>query len=300
MNEDTSLVSVIIPVYNKEEELKRALNSVLKQTYQNFEIIVVDDYSTEDIQKTVAGFKDERIKYYKLKKKGNANIARNMGIQKASGEYTAMLDSDDEWLSVHLERRVQKFRDWDCDGIYGSAVVFDESKRQNLYSRSLEKGESMINYLLSENFSATTPSHFYKTECAKEILWDENLLRHQDLDFTCRFSDRFRFLGDEKPTVVIHRKGKKTLKNEHFNSCVKFINKNIEQIDIRLYANYLAIFLQYAIISNSKKYIRYYKKEISKNIAFFSLNRYLSANLPQNKFARLILRLKFIYKTLIN
>lgn len=291
----SDLISVIIPAYNKPKELKRSISSVLNQTYQNFEILIVDDFSVENIKEVIESFGDNRLKYYRLEKKGNANVARNLGIKKASGEYIAMLDSDDEWLPIHLERRIQKIIEWNCDGIYGSAFVKDKELDYMLNSRPLYKGEKMINYLLADNCSATSPSHFYKSDCAKNILWDETLLRHQDLDFSCRFSERYSFYCDNKATIIINRKETVKLTDNHFLSCATFINQQKKYIDKSIYPRYLSRMLHHANLSNSKKYISFYKKEIKKNIAFFSLNRFLSSLQPRNTFNRVVFRLKFIF-----
>lgn len=120
------LVSVIIPVYNRENELKRAINSVLNQTFQNFEIIVVDDFSEININSIVISFNDPRILYYKLDKKRNANVCRNLGLKYAKGNYIAMLDSDDEWLPNHLSLRLDYISKTDYDYLYGEMKVIGD------------------------------------------------------------------------------------------------------------------------------------------------------------------------------
>ena len=103
-------VSVIIPTYNRAACLKLALASVLNQTYQNFEIIVVDDASTDGTADVVRGFADARITYVRHDvnrgKVGAGAAARNSGIARAQGTYIAFLDDDDEWLPEKLARQV--------------------------------------------------------------------------------------------------------------------------------------------------------------------------------------------------
>ncbi|GHT70554.1 hypothetical protein FACS1894155_06460 [Bacteroidia bacterium] len=96
------VISVIIPVYNPDESVLETIQSVLNQTYENFELIVVDDGSDFDVTTIIQQFNDSRIFFYKLEHK-NANIARNYGILISSGLYIAMLDSDDIWMENHLE-----------------------------------------------------------------------------------------------------------------------------------------------------------------------------------------------------
>lgn len=235
-NENISLISVVIPVYNRPDELKRAIQSVLLQTFQRFEIIVVDDGSTADIHSVCASFGDFRIRIFKNDKHTNANVARNRGIHEANGEYIAMLDSDDEFFPEHLERRLEKIKEWGCDGIFGSAFVEYGTHRDMALSRPLRAGERMINYLLSDGF-APTPSHFYRREAALAVLWDETMDRHQDFDFTIRFSERFSFLCDIEPTVLVNWKtGVK--RNVKYDSCIRFIDCHKSEILPRIYNFY--------------------------------------------------------------
>ncbi len=106
------LVSVILPTHNRSMFLNRAIESVLKQTYKNWELIIVDDASTdgtEELFKDIS-LQDERIQYHKLEKNGGACIARNMGIRLSKGEYITFLDSDDEYFPKKIELQVQCFK----------------------------------------------------------------------------------------------------------------------------------------------------------------------------------------------
>jgi len=101
-------VSVIIPFYNRNTKLKRAIKSVLNQTHQNFEIILVDDGSTEDISNAKAFAKKyDNITLLKNKANSGPSVARNLGIKAATGDYIAFLDSDDEFAENKLERSLQ-------------------------------------------------------------------------------------------------------------------------------------------------------------------------------------------------
>lgn len=232
------LVSVIIPVKNRTIELKRALKSVLNQTLADFEVLVIDDKSKEDIRGVIAEFNDERIKYFLNEQPiSNANVCRNIGLNEAKGKYVAMLDSDDEWLSQHLESKQRFLEQNNCDGVFGSAYVDDGEKRLLRLSRPKGKNERMLDYLLTTG-RAPTPTHFYLADCAKKIRWDVELHRHQDFDFSARFDEKFSFMPCEEPTVVIHwKKGEK--RAEHVPSQISFYQKHQNRISPDIRVKYL-------------------------------------------------------------
>ena len=107
---ENPLVSVIVPVYNGTDALRRAIASVLRQTYRNFELIIVDDCSTDDIASVVKSFQDDRIIYLRHVQNKGAAGARNTGMCQARGEILAFLDSDDEFLSEKLGMKQRRQR----------------------------------------------------------------------------------------------------------------------------------------------------------------------------------------------
>ena len=109
------MVSVIIPVYNRFQTIQYCIESVLIQSYQDFEIIVVDDLSTDNTCDIVESLKDARIRLIKLDKKGGAQVARNKGIIEARGEWIAFLDSDDLWEDKKLEIQVDELKKHNFD-----------------------------------------------------------------------------------------------------------------------------------------------------------------------------------------
>lgn len=103
--DDPGKISVIIPTYNREISLERAIDSVLEQTYRNFELIVIDDGSTDNTVSIIRKFR-KRIRYYS-RLHGGVSSARNLGLEKSEGTWVAFLDSDDYWLPRKLERQMQ-------------------------------------------------------------------------------------------------------------------------------------------------------------------------------------------------
>lgn len=105
----SELVSIITPTFNAEKYIRDTLQSVLNQSYQNWEMILVDDASTDQTVKIINDFaeKDVRFKLFKLSKNSGNGFARNVALEKATGKYIAFLDADDLWFSLKLEKQIQ-------------------------------------------------------------------------------------------------------------------------------------------------------------------------------------------------
>src|SRR5690606_5297620 len=128
------LVSVVIPTFNRALLLKRCISSVIDQTYQNWELIVVDDGSTDGTSDLLEMYisSDKRVKYFKRpnnRKKG-ANSCRNIGIKKSNGQYIAFLDSDDEWRDRRLEYAIKFINQSHASAIFSGAVIRDNGSRR--------------------------------------------------------------------------------------------------------------------------------------------------------------------------
>ena len=135
-NYKKKFVSVIIPSYNSSRYLSQAIESVLAQSYKEFEIIVVDDGSTDNTRKAVEKFKDNVI--YLYKSNGGPASARNLGISKSIGEYIAFLDADDYWLPKKLKTQIDFIKKHEEFAlIHSNTWVFEESKQ--LYPRFINK-----------------------------------------------------------------------------------------------------------------------------------------------------------------
>lgn len=108
------LVSIIVPVYNAERFIESTINNVLKQTHQTFELLLIDDMSTDNSYEIIKRVNDKRIKYIKLEKKGLASGARNRGIKEAQGTFICFLDADDFWEDNKLEKQIKFMKEKNC------------------------------------------------------------------------------------------------------------------------------------------------------------------------------------------
>ncbi|MFA4662862.1 glycosyltransferase family 2 protein [Pyrococcus kukulkanii] len=188
-------VSVIIPTYNRAQMLVRAIRSVLNQTFEDFELIIVDDASTDDTPKVVEGIRDGRVRYIRLEKNSGGPVARNTGIKKARGKYIALLDDDDEWLPHRLELQVEKMEEVDRNVgvIYGGFYYVSQDTGKIIGRRLPKYRGNVYEHLLRENFIGS-PTLLIKRECFKRAgLFDPKLKSSQDWDMWLRISEYYEF-----------------------------------------------------------------------------------------------------------
>jgi glycosyltransferase involved in cell wall biosynthesis len=118
----TPFISIVIPLFNKALSIEKTIDCALNQTFTDFEIIIVNDGSTDDSLSIAEGIKDSRIKIYSIKNQG-VSVARNFGIAKAQAEYIAFLDADDFWLPNHLENLNTLLQKFPNCGLYCTAYA---------------------------------------------------------------------------------------------------------------------------------------------------------------------------------
>jgi len=198
-------VSVIIPSYNRAHLLGRAIQSILNQTYQDFEIIVVDDGSKDNTEEVVRGFNDKRIRYiwHEVNKGGSA--ARNTGIKAARGEYIAFQDSDDEWLSQKLEKQMKVFEKVSpkVGVVYTGYWRLKGDKKTYIPSSKVSQKEGDIHKILLEVNFVTTQAVVVKTECFERAgMFEEELRRLEDWELWIRISKYYHFKCIDEPLVV--------------------------------------------------------------------------------------------------
>ena len=195
--------SVIMPVYNRAALLRRGIESVLAQTCQDFEIVIVDDGSSDDPQAAIAGFGDPRIRFL-VQENGGGGKARNTAIDAARGRFIAPLDSDDVFLPGHLQTMREVLEG--TTGMVGYArIVVDRGAGRTLLKppRAIRPHEHMASYLFCDRGFVPTITIAVEREMAKRIRYSENLRPAEDSDFAIRlYLAGCRFVMVEQPGAV--------------------------------------------------------------------------------------------------
>ena len=200
-------ISVIIPLYNKSATIKETLQSVLLQTFADFEVIVVNDGSTDSSLEIVTSFDDNRIKIFSQENKG-VSAARNHGIKKATSNLIAFIDADDFWFPNHLEEILKLTIDFTTCGMFCSRYAI----------KTAHKNIENISYSISDNFRGIVPDFFessIKNRIAltsalaikKEILenvgyFNENYTITEDLDLWIKIALKYQVAITDNTTCI--------------------------------------------------------------------------------------------------
>lgn len=187
-------ISVVIPTYNRAELLYNSINSVLSQTFSDFELIVVDDCSPDNTSAVLGSFSDKRLRV--LRNSSNKGIAavRNIGVTNSNGQYIAFLDDDDEWLPDKLEKqmKVLKSGPGSLVCVYSGSLIIGPGGDVVRTSVPIYRNK-VLNELLLGNF-ITTSTVFLKKSCFEKTgLFDEDIPFGEDYDMWIRIAEHFEY-----------------------------------------------------------------------------------------------------------
>lgn len=195
--------SVIVPVYNRAQQLEAALRSVLAQTEPSFEVVVVDDGSTDSPESVIDALGDPRVVYVRQENRGGG-AARNAGIDCARGRFIAFLDSDDGFLPHHLAA-MRHLLDGTQDAVGYAPVVVNRGEGRNFVKppRALGAREHMADYLLSDRGFVPTITLVVPRPWARRVRYADALPFAQDTDFAIRlFLAGCRFVMAPEPAAI--------------------------------------------------------------------------------------------------
>lgn len=184
-----TLVSVIIPTYNRASTIKAAANSVLQQTVREIELIIVDDCSNDNTEAVISSIADPRISYYRNDRNEGAAKSRNIGAARAQGKYLAFHDSDDIWRTDKLEKQLQYLKEYpEAKMVYCAFNLHRGEQIQKIPNSGLALEGSIFDTLLQGN-TVGTPTIMVNRQYFREIGgFDESILALEDWEFALRIS----------------------------------------------------------------------------------------------------------------
>ena len=236
---NSPLVSIVIPTYNHAPMLQRALATVVEQTYQNWNAIVVNNFSTDNTLEVVAAFNDPRIQCVNFRNNGVIGASRNEGIALATGKYVAFLDSDDTWFTTKLEQCVEILESG-SDLVCHAEYWIDESGKSRLVAYGPSEAATHHNLIYKGNRISTSAT-VVRTALLKEVHGFDvapELISTEDYDLWIRLaakSDSFVFISEPlgeyhrhdnnvSANIEKHLAAELALLEKHFSANTRFEN----------------------------------------------------------------------------
>ncbi len=261
-NKLSPLVSVIMNCHNGEEYLQESINSLMSQTYKNWELIFWDNKSFDNSKKIVKKFKDKRIKYFKSEKFQNLYHSRNLAIKKAKGKYIGFLDVDDLWERTKLKKQMKHFlKKQNIKIIYSNFFLINQiKKKKNIgYKNLLPTG--FVTQKILDNYSVGLVTTMLEKNIFKKYKFNSKYNIIGDFDFFIKISQKYKFGCIQSPLasyrvhdsnlsrkrIDLHIKelkywlsvNKKRLQDLCFRT--NSINKTLIKLRIKYYLQYLGV-----------------------------------------------------------
>ena len=225
----TSLVSVIIPTYNRTELLKETVQSILCQTYSNLEVFVISDGINEKDREAMTSLKDPRLHYFDQENSGCPSSPRNHGIRKAKGKYIAFCDDDDLWMKDKIEKQVLALEKNSHSGLcYGKMIRFD-GKRE--WTVSHEEGPADFNSLLRVNTIPISAVFMRKALLDQHGGFEESGIvgDSEDYEFLLRYALHTKFLYQDD-YLIRYRSGDQRATSTDDNRKISHVFKYFKDI----------------------------------------------------------------------
>ncbi|MBM9501974.1 glycosyltransferase [Leptospira sp. 201903071] len=258
---NTRLVSVIIPTYNRAIDLERAVTSVINQSYPHWEIIVVDNTSTDNTEQVIGSFQNSKIKFLKVNNEGIIARSRNLGLKNAKGEFVAFLDSDDWWKPLKLEFSIQSLNAG-ADIVYHDLyLVKSQSQKFHLKKAKTRKlTYPVFDDLLKNGNGLVNSSVVFRASLIREIgLLNEEkeFIAWEDYDFWLRIAKRKKVFRKIERTLGYYWIGGGNISTE--NRTLDILNSFVRNYGEYLNVKSLPWWIRYTrgkIYYNHKDYVR--------------------------------------------
>ncbi|MGG0720047.1 glycosyltransferase [Robertmurraya massiliosenegalensis] len=211
------MISIVLPVYNSDKYIRHSIESVINQSYIDWELIVIDDGSIDQTGSIIQEYNSDRIHYHYQSNQG-PSAARNKGISLAKGEYIAFIDADDIYRPNKLYEQVRFLENHpEIQIVYCDAQVVNKDlkpinvlRTEGLYDNK----EDFFAQLLFRQILPLPPAIMLKRECLQEIKYNEKLVHAEDYDLTIQLARKFRF-GYLPESLYIYRRHEDNLTNGH-------------------------------------------------------------------------------------
>ena len=292
--------SVIIPLYNKEKFIEATLKSVLNQTFIDFEIIIINDGSTDNSSQIIKRFDDPRIRYF-FKENEGVSSARNDGIEKAQSNYISFIDADDYWYPDFLEEMFKAIQYYPEQKVFSGAIEIETSKKVIPASYSISKTNDfeIVNYFIAsskETVLCTSCAVFYKSIFEETGTFDIEIKSGQDTDMWIRIGMNYPIVFSWKILArYVYDKNSLSKNKSYLHQKINFYkfeeqektNLNLKKF---LDLNRFSLAIKSKLIADNENFNYYYKGIDLKNL---TLKKRLLLLMP-SIILKLLIHLKLI------
>lgn len=198
-----NLISVIVPVYNGEKTLRETIQSVLNQTFTNFELIIINDGSQDSTLEIISRIHDSRIKVFSYPNSG-VSASRNRGISHGMGEYITFIDADDLWTADKLEKQLKALQEnLQAAVAYSWTQCIDESGQFSRRGSNISAAGDVYAKLLLVDFIENGSNPLIRRQALTEVgNFDESLTHSEDRDLWLRLAARYHFVAVPSPQIL--------------------------------------------------------------------------------------------------
>lgn len=223
----SELVSIIVPTYNCKKYVKTTIDSILKQTYRNFEIIIIDDCSSDGTVDYILSLKDNRIVLLINDKQSGAAFSRNRGIAAARGDYIAFLDGDDIWYETKLEEQMLFMK---TNGYFFSCTDYDVVNENGLPQKIVVSGPKIANhkmFLKTDYIGCLTV--MYKRDIYPDLAIPDTIYKRNDYALWIKLSEKAKCFRLKK-VLASYRRTSSSLSSGKKSKLVKYHKEMFEKL----------------------------------------------------------------------
>ena len=262
------LISIIINCYNGERYLEECLDSIVQQTYKDYEVIFWDNQSTDNSQKIFNKYNNKKFKYFRSSKFTNLSEARNLAINKCQGRYITFLDVDDFWFPKKLETQIEAIKKNKAALVFSNFFIIDQkTKKKKIYRNKKFPKQNILNSLFDKYYIGLLTVMYDKTMIGN-LSFNPDYHIIGDFDLTINISEKYNISGLDTPLACyrLHSNNEtknKTLKyNLELNKWYKknfyrFRNyQNYKKINIIIKYNFVKYFLSKCKFCKALKYLK--------------------------------------------
>lgn len=227
LNNSHPMVSIIVNCYNGEKYLKKALDSIVAQTYNNWEVIFWDDRSSDSSKEILQSYKEKRFKYFRSDIKKPLYHLRNDAIEHSSGEIIGFLDSDDWWLPEKLEKQIYHFNDDQVGIVYSRYYIYNDKTKKKIVNQKIAPSGFIRKKLLDKYYVGILTTLIRKKTFLEHGKFNEYYHVIGDYEFNLRVSNKIKHVGVHELLAYYRLHGNN----------ISLLNYNTETIELEKFAN---------------------------------------------------------------